>query len=61
MEAFTTWLMVGGGIITLFSLLACLHVFSARKENRLAGKTALIGFWISFYGVFMDHRLMGLW
>ena len=61
MESFTTWLMVGGGIILLFSLAACNSYFAGKREAGLAKFTALVGFWISFYGAYMDHRLSAFW
>ncbi len=60
-ELVTTWLMAGGGIILVFSIIACLRIFAREHENRISKTTALIGFWMAFYGAFMDHRLAGLW
>lgn len=61
MESFTTWLMVGGGIILLFSLIACNRIFAGKGETVLPKTIALLGFWISFYGAYMDHRLSAFW
>lgn len=61
METFTTWLMVGGGIVFAFSLVSCIRIFAGDRKTGLAKTIALIGFWISFYGAFMDPRLGAIW
>ena len=61
MASVTTWLMVGGGIIVLFSLVSCIHIFVGKRRTGLAKTIALIGFWISFYGAYMDPRLGTIW
>jgi hypothetical protein len=61
MESFTTWFMVGGGIILLFSFAACNGYFSGKRETGLAKTIDLVGFWNSFYGTYLDHRLSAFW
>ncbi|MDX1485365.1 MAG: hypothetical protein R3229_12890 [Alphaproteobacteria bacterium] len=61
LQTFTTWLMAGGGIILVFSLIACSRFIPRSGRNRLSQTIGLIGFWISFYGAFMDHRLAAFW
>lgn len=57
MESLTTWLMVGGGIIILFSLVACSRRFARDGRTGIQKTMAMVGFWIFFYGAYMDHRL----
>ena len=57
MQSLTTWLMVGGGIIILFSLVACSRRFARDGRTGLTKTIAMLGFWISFFGAYMDHRL----
>ena len=61
MQALTTWLMVGGGIIILFSLVACNRTFAEDGRTGLAKTIAMMGFWISFFGAYMDHRFSAFW
>ncbi len=61
MEPLTTWFMVGGGIVFLFSLVACLRPFAGDGENVLPKTLALVGFWLFFFGAFMDPRLGAFW
>ena len=61
MAPLTTWLMVGGGIIFLFSLVACLRPFAGNGEPGLPKTFALVGFWLCFYGAYMDPRLGAFW
>lgn len=61
MESVTTWLMVGGGIVFLFSLVSCIHGVAGKGRTGLSKTLALTGFWISFYGAYMDPRLGIIW
>ncbi len=61
MAAFTTWLMAGGGIILFFSLVACLPGIARGASTGVPKVIALVGFWIAFYGAYMDPRLGAYW
>lgn len=58
---FTTWLMVGGGIVFVFSLVSCNQFFANGRKMGLAKTIALVAFWISFYGAYMNPYLENIW
>ncbi len=57
MESLTTWLMVGGGIVFMLSLVACSRRFARGGRTGIQKSIAMVGFWIFFFGAYMDHRL----
>lgn len=53
--------MVGGGIVFVFSLVSCNQFFANGRKMGLAKTIALVAFWISFYGAYMNPYLENIW